>query len=206
MNCYVNDKLVPCDATFLLFIAIPFALIGLFFLIKPDLFVKYQIWSMKFFGFGNWQPSKRIYAFYKIFGVVFLIVGIVLFGFMFFLKSVPTNPIGLWSIEKIEGTDDVTDANGNSMYAEFLKDGKYCSEFESGTTKCIKYDKYYVINDVLVINQRNDSGYDLGTFYYLWGISNGKLKLSTYFLDIDNNAGLGNWSPISTFILKPISR
>ena len=55
-------------------------------------FVKYQIWSMKFFGFGNWQPSKRIYTFYRIFGLVFLIIGLVSLGMMFFQKPTSINP------------------------------------------------------------------------------------------------------------------
>jgi hypothetical protein len=165
---------------------------------------------MKFFGFGDWQPGKRIYAFYRIFGLVFLIIGLVLFGMMLFQKPTPTTPVGptpvgLWAIEKIEGTNDATDANGNTMYVEFTKDGKYCSEFESGTTKCTKYDKYYVINDVLVVNQKDDKGQDMGFFYYLWNISNGKLELSDFFFD-ENNAGFGNWQPITKSILKPVSR
>jgi len=84
MNCYVNNQLVPCDTSFLLFLAIPFILIGLFFSIRPDLFVKYQMWSMKFFGSGTWKPSKRVYIFYRIFGLVFLIIGIIFLGMMFF--------------------------------------------------------------------------------------------------------------------------
>jgi hypothetical protein len=86
-----------------LFIAIPFTLIG-FFVIKPDLFVKYQIWSMKFFGFGNWQPSKRIYTFYRIFGLVFLIIGLVSLGMMFFQKPTPTNSPSIYASLKL--TDD----------------------------------------------------------------------------------------------------
>ena len=84
MNCYVNNQLVPCDSSFFLFLIIPFVLIGLFFTIKPDLFVKYQIWSMKFFGFGKWEPNKRVYIFYRIFGLVFLITGLIFTGIMFF--------------------------------------------------------------------------------------------------------------------------
>jgi hypothetical protein len=47
---------------------------------------------MKFFGFGNWQPSKRIYTFYRIFGLVFLIIGLVSLGMMFFQKPTSINP------------------------------------------------------------------------------------------------------------------
>jgi hypothetical protein len=158
---------------------------------------------MKFFGFGNWQPSKRIYTFYRIFGAVFLIIGIILGVMMFFQTPSPTSPVGLWVIEKIEGINNATDYAGNPMYAEFTKDGKYCSDFETGTTKCTKYDKYYQINDVLVINQKDENGKDLGTFYYIWNIADGKLEISTYFFD-ENNAGFGNWLPTTKDILKPV--
>ncbi|MEI7718863.1 MAG: hypothetical protein WCI72_03260 [archaeon] len=84
MNCYINHQLVPCDASFLWFIAVPFILIGLFFTLKPNLFVKYQIWSMKKFGFGTWKPGKKIYTFYRIFGLLFLILGLVFLGMIVF--------------------------------------------------------------------------------------------------------------------------
>jgi hypothetical protein len=84
MNCYINHQLVPCDASFLLFLAIPFILMGLFFSIKPDLFIKYQMRTMKFFGSGTWKPNRRIFNFYRIFGLVFLVIGLIFLGMIFF--------------------------------------------------------------------------------------------------------------------------
>ena len=79
MNCYVNDQAVNCGAWGSVLgwvFPIPFLLIGLLCLIKPDWVVKAQVWSTKKFGMGTWKPSKWVYIFYRVFGLAFLIVGL----------------------------------------------------------------------------------------------------------------------------------
>jgi hypothetical protein len=100
--------MVPCDTSFLLVLAIPFILIGLFFAIKPELFVKYQTWTMKFFGAGTWKPNTRITIFYRIFGAVFLILGLIFLGMALFNPSVLNNAI--------------VEENGNSFCSPLLQE------------------------------------------------------------------------------------
>lgn len=79
MNCYVNGQAVNCGVMGSILgwvLPIIFLLIGLLLLIKPNWVVKFQIWSIKTFGMGTWKPSKLVYVFYRIFGLIFLILGI----------------------------------------------------------------------------------------------------------------------------------
>jgi hypothetical protein len=79
MNCYVNDQVVPCNifwAQYGWFLIIPFLLIGLLFLLKPEWIIKVQIWQMKLMG-SQWIPGTIFPKIYRTIGVVFLLLAII---------------------------------------------------------------------------------------------------------------------------------
>ena len=83
-QCSVNGQETPCNivwAQYGLFIAIPFIVIGLFLLIKPNWVISYQIWSQKLFRIKN-IPGKMLSNIQiRIMGLVFLILGLVFLYF-----------------------------------------------------------------------------------------------------------------------------
>ncbi|MBU3913048.1 MAG: hypothetical protein KKE50_03050 [Nanoarchaeota archaeon] len=62
-----------------------FIILGLFFLIKPEWFIKFQIWNQKFFLGAKYIPSKRTYLFVRLFGVLWMLGAIFCFWVYFTL-------------------------------------------------------------------------------------------------------------------------
>ncbi len=54
------------------------ALLGLFILIKTDLYLRYVSWKMKKILGANFTPGERTKVWYKVIGVVLIVVGMLL--------------------------------------------------------------------------------------------------------------------------------
>lgn len=50
---------------------------------------------MSFFGKGTWQPNKWLYTFYRIFGLVFLVIGLVSLGMIILSYISPSKSVAL---------------------------------------------------------------------------------------------------------------
>jgi hypothetical protein len=123
--------------------------------------------------------------------------------------SAETSPIGLWEVEKIYSYDPATNqfiegqidfsVYGGQLYMEYTKDGKWCSQWEIGTTICQNYDTYTITNDLITQNQEGLTGLQTR---YKWKVDSNKLELTAEILDETTN----QWTPILRYSLKSASR
>ena len=124
-------------------------------------------------------------------------------------SSAKTSPVGLWSVEKAYSYDDANNqfvetpidfsVYGGNIYMEYTKDGKWCSQWDIGTTNCQNYDTYIITNDIITQNQEGLTGPE---FHYKWKVDNGKLELTAEMFDDTTN----QWTPFLKYSLKPTSK
>jgi hypothetical protein len=164
------------------------------------------------------QPKSKAW----ILILIILIIVVIGAGFYFFktlAKSLSANvnipsstkvsPIGLWEVEKMYSYDDTTKQfveapidfsfYGGHLYMEYAKDGKWCSQWEIGTTICQNYDTYTISKDIINPHQEGLTGPETR---YKWKIDNGKLELTAEMLDTETN----QWIILLKYILKSVSR
>jgi hypothetical protein len=90
---------------------------------------------MKFFGTGTWKPGKRIYAFYRIFGAVFLILGLIFCGMIIFQSlgnsseyisvpacSNPSNPLKMSANESDDCYSGIAIGLNNASFCDKIGD------------------------------------------------------------------------------------
>jgi hypothetical protein len=145
-KCFVNNKEIPCDIfwkQYGLFLVVPFTLIGLLLVIKPDWAIKFQIWSQKIVD-SKWVPGKIIPKIYRFMGIIFLILGLIFIYFMVFNYAKPQEDLSSivfsfaspkYSV-KMEFSNSAVGDQDNYAFAK-----KVCSsEQEYNSIACWRYD------------------------------------------------------------------
>lgn len=112
-------------------------------------------------------------------------------------------PAGIWKIKSAYQFNDIS-SNFDEIpinfdfYMEYTEDGKWCSQWEEGYTKCVNYDTYSINEDT--INQHKE-GLVGPEWHYKWKIINGDLlELTSEVFDNETNS----WTPWLRYDLKKV--
>ena len=112
-----------------------------------------------------------------------------------------TNYIGLWKAEKVFAYDQTTQQYkegtlNTDLYFEYKPDATWCVMWNAQLAKCLKYDTYMVVDDIITQHQEGLTG---SQYRYKWKIADKKMELTSEVLVN------GIWQPFLRYVLVPLS-